>query len=202
MVILAVKARGLPRVLLKVWGMENFVVELNSEEEVLREVIEPLLESEGFELLRIKLKRSKTRSILAIFVDISGKENGIVMDQVTDISRLLSDVLDAKFAEGSVLKGCYDLEVSSPGLDRPLSKVSHFIRAVGQRVKLRKRDPKFGEPKSISGLLLEATAEGVAIEPDGRKDERVTMGYDEIGEANTIFDYSSLDKNKKKPGKK
>lgn len=178
--------------------MENFIIELSSEEEMLREVVEPLLASEGYDLLRIKLKRSQARSTLVLFVDTTGKKNGIVMENLTDISRLLSDVLDAKFEDSSVLKGRYDLEVSSPGLDRPLSKVSHFIDAVGERIKLRRKNVEVGGMKNISGLLLEASSDNAAVEPDGRKDEKMVISYSEVADANIIFDFSELDKNKKK----
>lgn len=182
--------------------MENFIVELGAEEEMLREVVEPLLSSEGYDLLRIKLKRVQARSILSLFVDTTGKKNGIVMENLTDISRLLSDVLDAKFEDSSILKGRYDLEVSSPGLDRPLSKMSHFTDSVGERIKLRKKNVEFGGQKNILGLLLEASDEGIAVEPDGRVGEKLTVAYRDLADANIIFDFSELDKNKKKPAKK
>lgn len=183
-------------------SMENFIVELGSEEEMLREVIEPLLFSEGFDLLRIKLKRVQARSILALFVDTYGKKNGVIMDNLTDISRLLSDVLDAKFEESSILKGRYDLEVSSPGLDRPLSKLTHFTDSIGERIKLRKKNVEAGAAKNISGLLLEASSDGVIVEPEGLAGEKVVVSYSDIADANIIFDFSKLDKNKKKPVKK
>lgn len=180
--------------------MENFIIELGSEEEMLREVIEPLLESEGFDLLRIRLKRAQSRTTLALFVDTTGKKNGVVMENLTDISRLLSDVLDAKFEESSILKNRYELEVSSPGLDRPLSKVSHFMDSVGERIKLKKKNAEFGTPKNLSGRLIEASSEAVTIEPEGA--EKVLVPFSEIADANIIFDFSELDKNKKKPAKK
>src|SRR5271170_1530228 len=121
--------------------MEGFVVELSPEEDTLREVVEPLLDSEGFELVKIKLKKAQTKAVLALFIDTKGKENGIVMDNLQDLSRLISDVLDASFPEDLLIKGRYDLEVSSPGLDRPLSKVSHFQRALDKRVKIRLKAP-------------------------------------------------------------
>jgi ribosome maturation factor RimP len=199
--VLAVLAKGLSKAGRRGFNMENFIVELSAEEEMLREVVEPLLVSEGYDLLRLKLKRSQARSILALFVDTAGKRNGVIMDNLTDISRLLSDVLDAKFEDSSVLKGRYDLEVSSPGLDRPLGKISHFKDALSERIKIRKKIAEIGTPKNLSGILLSASDEAITVKPDGALEETMIY-FGEIADANIIFDFTELDKNKKKPAKK
>src|SRR5690348_16351520 len=107
-------------------SMEQVVVELSEQEEAVRQVVEPLLKSEGFELVRIRLRSAQAKHFLALFIDTADKQNGVLMDNLVDISRLLSDVLDASFDDKSILRRRYDLEVSSPGLDRPLTKVRHF----------------------------------------------------------------------------
>lgn len=178
--------------------MEDFVVELSPEEEMLRQVIEPLLDSEGFELVRIKFKKAQAKSLLALFVDTRERRNGIIMDNLTDISRLLSDVLDASFEEGTVFKGHYDLEVSSPGLDRPLSKRSHFKDAIGEKVKIRLKNADESGTKGVLGILLEASDEAVIVEPDHKKGEKLRIGYENLTEANIVFDFSKLEKHKKK----
>lgn len=182
--------------------MEEFVVELSPEEEILRQEIEPLLDSEGYELVRIRLKRTQSKSLLALFVDTAGKKNGIVMENLTDISRLLSDVLDASFDDRSVLKGRYDLEVSSPGLNRPLTKRSHFRDAVGEKIKLRLKNAEEGVGKGFLGALIEASDEELIVEPDVMRDEPVTIRLSDVAEANIVFDFSSLEKHAKKSTKK
>ena len=84
--------------------MERFVVELGHEEDELRKIIEPLLDSEGFELVRICLKRAQAKSLLALFVDTAGRKNGVVMENLEFISRFISDVLDAKAEEAGLLR--------------------------------------------------------------------------------------------------
>lgn len=174
--------------------MEEFVVQLGHEEDELRKIIEPLLDGEGFELVRLDIKRTQGKSIVALFVDTKDRPNGIIMDNLEFISRFISDVLDAANLEDSILRGSYDLEVSSPGLDRPLTKLGHFERALNERVKLRLKQADSSGSKNIIGLLLGANPEGVTIEPDAKKNERREILFADLAEAHVIFDF-----NKKRP---
>lgn len=177
--------------------MEDFIVDLSIEEELLRQTIEPLLDSEGFELVRIRLKKAQNKLLLAIFVDKRQEKNGIVMENLVDISRLLSDVLDATVEEDSLFKGKYDLEISSPGLDRPLTKLSHFKDAVNEKIKVRLKNVENGV-KSVVGFLVSADEDGLLIEPEHKRDEKLQIHYGDVAEANIIFDFAKLEKNKKK----
>jgi|SRR5579871_3465041 len=177
--------------------MEEFVVELSPQEESLRQIIEPLLASEGFSLLRIRLKRSQSKSVLAIYIDTSDRVNGVVLENLTDISRLISDILDTKFGEGADFLGRYDLEVSSPGLDRPLSRRMHFTGALGERVKLKLKGQHAAGAKNIVGILREVLADCVTVEPDYLKEETVNVAFHDIADAHIVFDFSKLDKHKK-----
>lgn len=177
--------------------MEEFVIELSPEEELVRGVIEPLLVSEGYELVRIRLKAAQAKLLLLLYIDTAEKKNGVIMDNLVDVSRLLSDVLDASFDEKSVLKRRYDLEVSSPGLDRPLTKVSHFHDAITEKIKLRLRGETHGL-KGVIGVLLEVNDEGVVIEPETEKGGRLPINFKDVAEANIIFDFAKNEKNKKK----
>lgn len=176
--------------------MEHFVVKLSPEEESIRLAIEPLLDSEGFELVKIKLKKTQAKSLLALYIDTKETQNGIVMANLADLSRLLSDVLDASFAESSLLNGRYDLEVSSPGLDRPLSRVSHFNNALGERVKVRLKVPYADGTKNILGALLLVKDNSIEVDPEGRE-EKYIVDFDDIADAHIVFDFSKLDANKK-----
>ncbi len=177
--------------------MEAFVIELGPEEELLRQVIEPLLASEGYELVRIRLRSAQAKLMLTLFVDTADKKNGVVMDNLVDMSRLLSDVLDASFDEKSILKRRYDLEVSSPGLDRPLTKASHFRDAVGEKIKLRLKSAEEHGLKGMVGILREVSDEGVKVENEAQRGEIVPVGFKEMAEANVIFDFANLHKNKR-----
>src|SRR5262249_26919175 len=114
------------------------------------------------------------------------------------MSRLLSDFLDAEFKEESLLSGRYDLEISSPGLDRPLSTRTHFKDAIFERIKLRLKAPHESGAKTIIGVLCEVLDEGVKVKPDSSKDdETFSILFRDITDAHIIFDFSKLDKHKK-----
>lgn len=185
---------------LRVFSMENFVIELSPEEEKVRTAIEGLLDSEGFELVKLKLKRTQAKSILALFIDTKAQENGIIMDNLQDLSHLMSDVLDAAFPEDVMLKGRYDLEVSSPGLDRPLSKASHFSRALNQRVKIRLKVANDAGSKNFMGVLTAVHDGSVVVTLENQ--ESVSINFADMADAHIVFDFSLLDKNKKKVTKK
>lgn len=175
--------------------MEEFVVQLGHQEDELRKIIEPLLDGEGYELVRLSLKRTQSKSILGLYVDTKDRPNGIIMDNLEFISRFISDVLDAAALDG-VLTGSYDLEVSSPGLDRPLCKASHFVNAVGERVKLRLKQADAQGSRNIIGRLVGVDSHSVEIEADGQGMPRKVL-FGDLAEAHMIFDFS-----KKGPVKK
>lgn len=177
--------------------MESFVVELSHEEEELRKIIEPLLDSEGFELVRLSLKRGHARSTLGIFVDTKERPNGVTMGNLEFISRFLSDVLDALPETGAPLKASYELEVSSPGLDRPLTKASHFKASLDERLKLRLKNPTIGA-KNIYGRLIDADEKAVTLEPEGLAQGPLQLQYEEIAEAHLIFNFASKIPEKKR----
>jgi ribosome maturation factor RimP len=116
---------------------------------------------------------------------------------LVDVSRLLSDVLDASFDDKSVLKRRYDLEVSSPGLDRPLTKASHFSDAIGEKIKMRLKSETEVGLRGVVGTLIEVQDSGVVIEPEAQTGERLSLSYKDMADAHIIFDFAKLDKNKK-----
>jgi len=118
---------------------------------VLEAVLEPVLETMGYALVHVEWSQSGRRRVLQIFIDHA---DGIGLDDCARLSPILGNALDAAEteAEGApdgsdgatlrqLLAAAYVLEVSSPGLERPLSRLSHFARFVGHRVKLRVFSP-------------------------------------------------------------
>ncbi len=94
------------------------------------------------------------------------------------------------------------MEVSSPGLDRPLSKLSHFKDIVGEKIKLRFSSSHGGGAKGVTGVLREVMENGVVVEPDHLKEEKITVLFAEMAEAHVIFDFSEMEKHKKPKAKK
>ncbi|MBI5655577.1 MAG: ribosome maturation factor RimP [Geobacter sp.] len=91
---------------------------------------EPLLASLGLELVELEYKRFGRSMVLRLFIDRPG---GVTLDDCASVSRELSQVLDVE----DFIREFYTLEVSSPGLDRPLKKESDYLRYAGRLVKLR-----------------------------------------------------------------
>ena len=112
----------------------------------LETVIQPIAFSLECELWGIHFIPQGERSVLRVYID---KINGVSIDDCAKVSRAISAVLDVE----NPIVGHYVLEVSSPGMARPLFTLKHYMQCVGQRVKLRLRAPFEGQRK-YQGLLL------------------------------------------------
>jgi ribosome maturation factor RimP len=123
-----------------------------------RGVVEPM----GYELVGVEhLRRPAGASTLRVFID---HPNGITLDDCAAVSHQLSGVLDVE----DPLPGRYVLEVSSPGLDRPLVYPEHFRRFRGQRVQVRLAEKIEGR-RRIEGVLLGEQDGVIRLEADGRE---------------------------------
>jgi len=117
----------------------------------------PILESLGMELVDIEFVRAGRNSVLRLFID---KEGGVTLDDCADVSRELSAILDVE----DIIPGHYSLEISSPGLDRPLRTPADYERFAGHLVKVRTYealpDDAGNKRKTFIGHLL-GLADGV-----------------------------------------
>lgn len=125
-----------------------------------RDLIEPLCESEGVELVHLEYQREAGGRILRLFIDRPG---GVTLDDCVRISRQSSDLLDV-YLENT---GPYRLEVSSPGPNRPLGKRLDFDRFKGSRVKIRTAQSVEGQ-KNFKGVLMGISEEMVKLSIDGK----------------------------------
>jgi ribosome maturation factor RimP len=140
------------------------------------ELLEPHIERQGFELVSVEYKGGSRGGLLRLFID--RPEGGISLDDLAGISRVVGDLLDVY----DPVEGRYTLEVSSPGINRPLTKLSHFEQYRGQRVKVRTHHAHEGQ-KSFVGVLTEVTPSGIELDDEISK-RRLMFGFDEIKEAN------------------
>ncbi len=157
-------------------------------EERVASLVEPLLARDGYELVFVEyVPRGQ---ILRLFIDrtegrtdgrTDGHEGGVTLDDCTRVSRTVSDLLDVEGISDDI-NARYTLEVSSPGLDRPLVKPRDFARFVGHTVKLTTREPIAGRRK-FKGALVRADEAGIALEVDGRAQE---LGYGAIEQARLV----------------
>lgn len=139
----------------------------------LRAAIEPAVDALGYELLHLEFSSRGGGRVLRLYIDAPG---GIRVDDCEAVSRRLNalpDTLDA-------LRVAEHLEVSSPGLDRPLVKPAHFQRFTGRRARIVMRGPGAAGRRRFSGELLAAGDERVLLEVDG---ERIELAYRDMATA-------------------
>ncbi len=138
-------------------------------------VIEPVVESLGYELVGVEYLTQGRDGLLRVYIDA---EDGIRVEDCQRVSHQLSGVLDVE----DVIKGHYSLEISSPGLDRPLFSAAHFARFAGSEVKLRLDAPLNGRRK-FRGTLIGVEDGEVRLLMDG---EEVRVPLASIDRANLV----------------
>ena len=115
--------------------------------EKIRQLAEPVIVSEGIELIHVECVKMHTRWIIRLFLD---KENGVTLADCANISNQLGDLFDIR----EVIKGAYTLEVSSPGFDRPMSRDQDFVKYKNSKVNI-KTSIKIEGIKNFHGILLD-----------------------------------------------
>jgi len=125
------------------------------------QLAEPIATSEGMELIHVECLKMHSRWVFRLYLD---KEGGVSLDDCTDVSNQLGDVLDVH----DLSRGPYTLEVSSPGLDRPISRDQDFQKFQGAKVKI-KTNSKIDGMKNFQGTLVDF------VEEDGRKIARIDV---------------------------
>jgi ribosome maturation factor RimP len=134
-----------------------------------KDLLDPLCEAEGMELVHLECQRESRGRILRLYID---KPGGVTLDDCIHISRQSSDMLNVYLED----TGPYNLEVSSPGQNRPLGKKRDFDRFKGNRVNIR-TTPSVGGKKKINGVLLGISEDVVKVSID---DQIVDIPYHEI----------------------
>ncbi len=142
-----------------------------------KELTEPLCESEGMELVHVEYQRESAGRILRIYIDRPG---GIRIDDCKVISRQLSDLLDVCIE----IDEAFSLEVTSPGLDRPLSKKEDFERFKGNIAKIRIKTPVNGQ-KNFKGVLIGISDEIVILKSN---DKIISINFQDINNARLVMD--------------
>lgn len=125
-------------------------------EKRVKAIAERVAQYEGLEVVEVEW-RGSGRGLLRIFVD---KPGGVLLDDCAAVSRQVSTILDA---EDVVPGGAYQLEVSSPGLDRKLIKPADYQRFAGSKVKVKLKAPLDGR-QQFTGVLSDAAEDGFAVE--------------------------------------
>jgi ribosome maturation factor RimP len=141
------------------------------------QLLTPAVEATGHDLEDLSVSPAGRRKVVRVVVD---KDGGVTLDDVAEVSRVVSDVLDTPEAE-QLLAGAYTLEVTSPGVDRPLTQARHWRRSVGRLVKAKTADT------TVTGRVLEADDAQATLDVDGTKR---TLLYGEVVSALVQIEFS------------
>ncbi|MFJ6667644.1 ribosome maturation factor RimP [Streptomyces sp. NPDC091383] len=161
-----------------------------TQSERLRELLEPLVTSQGLDLEEIALDSVGRKLVLRVVVD---SDSGADLDAIADVSRALSAKLDETDAMGDT---AYDLEVGTPGAERPLTEHRHFVRAVDRLVKFQ-----LTEDGELVARILDVDEEGLDVEVPGVKGRKATtrrIAFPEIAKARVQVEFNRKDTKDKK----
>lgn len=163
----------------------------------LKEPLERQLALLGFELVCLETAREGRDDILRLYIDhlAQGDDRGITLDDCVAANDGLVRWLDVEFP---ALRESFGLEISSPGLERPLVKPGHFRRFLGRLCRIQALAPINGQ-KRFKGWIMDVSEEAVVLEEDGA---RKTVPFDAIQKARLApFDEDKAPKPRRSPGK-
>lgn len=144
-----------------------------------RDLLAPLFHGRGLEVYDL----TYGGGVLRIIVD---KPGGVGLDEVADASKVASRLLD----DNDLVPGRYTLEITSPGLERPLRCPEHYARAMGETISV-KLGPHVEGDRRIQGLLMDYDDNGITIENNGVPQR---MSFSDIAKARTVFEWGPTPK--------
>jgi ribosome maturation factor RimP len=142
-------------------------------------LFEPVVESMGYELVGVEFLGAGGHGTLRVYID---RDSGVSLDDCAAISHQISGILDVE----EPIKQAYDLEISSPGIDRPLFKLADFERFAGRMAKIKLAVGLLGRKNFKGELQGVADSKLVTIEVDG---EIFDLPYADIAKANLVGDF-------------
>ena len=128
----------------------------------LKRVLAAVVETMGYELVGVEFHTRSVNPLLRVYID---SESGITLDDCQRVSHQLGGVLDVE----DPISGSYTLEISSPGLDRPLFEARHFDRFAGAQARLQLREPLDGRRKLMGRLLGMRDGDVAIVDSEGRE---------------------------------
>ncbi len=152
-------------------------------------LLKPVVTGLGYELVGVEWSAdTRGRKILRVYIDIDD-QNGITVDDCERVSHQVSALLDVE----NPVAGTYVLEISSPGLDRPLFSLEHFEKFIGEPVRIQLFQPHEGQ-RRFKGWILAVEKDQVTVQTaDGKQ---VTIPFEMIEKARLIPDYKAIMKGK------
>ncbi|SRR5579883_2631849 len=144
----------------------------------LRDRLAAIVTALGYEFVGSELAGQGRGSVLRVYID---KDQGVTVDDCSKVSRQISAMLDVE----DPIQGQYSLEVSSPGLDRPLFEISHFQKYIGQKVKIRLLAP-IDTRRNLVGILTRVEGMNIHLIVDAVE---VVVPFSEIDKAKLIAEF-------------
>ena len=145
----------------------------------LEELLAPVVAASGLELDSVTRTRSDAMPLLRVVVEAPIGADGIDSDTLADVSRAVSKALDT----ADPIDGEYLLEVSTPGAERELTKVGHWMRQIGRLVRIKLRAGGY-----VSGRVIDASETSATIDVDG---EATTIDYQDMRKARSRVDFGT-----------
>ncbi len=155
---------------------------LSKKESELLCALAPRAEAEGVEIVTVQVVGAKKAPTIRVFIDT---ENGVSFDELASSQAWINDIMD----ELDPFPGAYTLEVSSPGIDRPLRTMDHFRRFIGQTCVVKMGHPIEGR-SNFTGVIKKADDEVVLLDVDG---EEASLPFSDMKRAHLkgMVDFSS-----------
>jgi len=143
-------------------------------------LLEPVIEGLGYECVGIEFNSHPKNSVLRIYID---SENGITVEDCSKVSHQVSGVLDVE----DPIKSEYNLEVSSPGADRPFFKLEQFRQFIGQPITVTLFSP-INQRRKITGQIVQVEDDGVIVVDDG--DQQYSIPLKAMSKARLVPEFS------------
>jgi ribosome maturation factor RimP len=154
--------------------------------------VDPVVTAAGYDLEELIVRPAGQRSVVRVVID---SDEGVSLDDVAELSRALSEVLDAQ--DEALGRSPYVLEVTSPGVDRPLTLPRHWRRNVGRLISVSVGPAGAGEQLTARVLRVDDGGVALAVEKGGTKKGQVrravgerTVGWGELGEARVQIEFT------------
>jgi ribosome maturation factor RimP len=149
------------------------------------QILAPAVAGLGLDLYDVEVSGSGRARVVRVLVD---REGGIDLEAIADATQSISPLLDAPPLD-AVVAGPYALEVSSPGLERPLRTPAHYARAVGQTVSVKTRAGDDHGARRVRGVVAAADDTGFDLTLDDGSAARIAYG--DVTQARTVFEWGS-----------
>ncbi len=145
----------------------------------IHELVTPVLDSIGFELIDLEYLSVNGRWVLRLYID---KEGGVTIDDCAYASNELGDLIDVK----NIINHDYVLEVSSPGLNRPLKREKDFLLAIGEKIKIRMIRPIEG-CRNFTGRMIDFHDNNIRLETESGI---IDLPLGEVDKSNLVYDFN------------